>query len=101
MKHSGRMSSSKGVGGRKVNSCGDDPVENNKAVADPPAVTANPLHTFGFCGGHISRNRFDYLLRFIHFNDNNGIIRDQNHPQFDWFCKVRPLVDHSRVGQCV
>ncbi|KRZ73912.1 hypothetical protein T10_1914, partial [Trichinella papuae] len=38
------MSSSKRVGGRKVNSDGDDPTENNKAVADhPPAVTASPL----------------------------------------------------------
>ncbi|KRZ73302.1 hypothetical protein T10_11495 [Trichinella papuae] len=40
--HSGHMSSSKRVGGRKVNSD-----ENNKAVAEPPAETANPLHVVG------------------------------------------------------
>ncbi|KRZ73005.1 hypothetical protein T10_1690, partial [Trichinella papuae] len=37
------MSSSNRVGGRKVNSDSDDPAENNKVVADPPAVTENPL----------------------------------------------------------
>ncbi|KRZ72306.1 hypothetical protein T10_10839 [Trichinella papuae] len=42
----GQMSSSKRVGGRKANSDGDGSDENNKAEADPPTVTANPLQKF-------------------------------------------------------
>ncbi|KRZ93344.1 hypothetical protein T08_13528, partial [Trichinella sp. T8] len=41
--HSPYMSSSRKVGCRKVNSDGDDLAVNNKAVADPPAVTEGPL----------------------------------------------------------
>ncbi|KRY75753.1 hypothetical protein T4B_3813 [Trichinella pseudospiralis] len=40
----GRMSSSKRVGGCKVNSDGDNPDERNKAVAEPSAETADLLH---------------------------------------------------------
>ncbi|KRZ65718.1 hypothetical protein T10_11214 [Trichinella papuae] len=40
---SNQMSTSKRVGGRNVHSDGDGPDENNKAEADPPTVTANPL----------------------------------------------------------
>ncbi|KRY88068.1 hypothetical protein T4D_12980 [Trichinella pseudospiralis] len=63
--HSAHMSSSKVVGGRKVNLGGDNPVENNKAVADPPAVTANLLHTFGFCGRHIKIRTILCLIGFV------------------------------------
>ncbi|KRZ65569.1 hypothetical protein T10_1382 [Trichinella papuae] len=40
---SGQMSSSKRICGCKVNPDGDVPDKNNKAEADPPTVTANPL----------------------------------------------------------
>ncbi|KRZ29604.1 hypothetical protein T4C_11091 [Trichinella pseudospiralis] len=42
-----RMSSSKRVGGCKVNSDGDNPDERNKAVAEPSAETADLLHVIG------------------------------------------------------
>ncbi|KRX70059.1 hypothetical protein T06_15935 [Trichinella sp. T6] len=35
------------MGGRKVNADGDGPDENNKAEAEPPTVTENPLHNRG------------------------------------------------------
>ncbi|KRZ01813.1 hypothetical protein T11_11057 [Trichinella zimbabwensis] len=39
----GQMSSSKRIGGRKVNPDDDVPDANNKAEAEPPTVTGNPL----------------------------------------------------------
>ncbi|KRZ16695.1 hypothetical protein T11_18383 [Trichinella zimbabwensis] len=39
----GQMSSSKRIGGRKVDPDGDVPDANNKAEAEPPTVTGNPL----------------------------------------------------------
>ncbi|KRY29775.1 hypothetical protein T01_13024, partial [Trichinella spiralis] len=37
------MSSARKMGGRKVNADGDVPEEKNKAEAEPPTVTENPL----------------------------------------------------------
>ncbi|KRZ70483.1 hypothetical protein T10_6078 [Trichinella papuae] len=39
----GQMSSSKRIGGQKVDPDGDVPDANNKAEAEPPTVTGNPL----------------------------------------------------------
>ncbi|KRZ10709.1 Tigger transposable element-derived protein 1 [Trichinella zimbabwensis] len=49
---SGQMSSSKRIGGRKVNPDGDVPDTNNKAETDPPTVTAN-------------LNLFQYPISFV------------------------------------
>ncbi|KRZ69660.1 hypothetical protein T10_8091 [Trichinella papuae] len=44
----------------------------------------------------ISRNRFEALLRFLYFNDNNNVIMDRNHPNYVRLYKVRPLLENIR-----
>ena len=40
----------------------------------------------------MSQNRFELLLRYIHFNDNTNI-KPQEHPQYDPLLKISPLSD--------
>ncbi|KRZ10401.1 Uncharacterized protein T11_18269 [Trichinella zimbabwensis] len=42
----------------------------------------------------MNRNKFEALLRFLHFNDSDKAIMDRNHPEYDRFFKVRPLLDN-------
>ncbi|KRX90820.1 PiggyBac transposable element-derived protein 2 [Trichinella pseudospiralis] len=44
----------------------------------------------------MSRNRFETLLRFLHFNDNDKVVMDRNHPDYDRFYKIRPLIESIR-----
>ncbi|KRX23797.1 PiggyBac transposable element-derived protein 3 [Trichinella nelsoni] len=44
----------------------------------------------------MSRNRFETLLRFLHFNDDDKVIMDRNYPMYDRFYKVRPLLENIR-----
>ncbi|KRZ01717.1 hypothetical protein T11_11504 [Trichinella zimbabwensis] len=60
---SNQMSTSKRVGGRNVHSDGDGPDENNKAEADPPTVTANPLQQ---SGGNFSAHLCISVLTFLY-----------------------------------
>jgi len=34
------------------------------------------------------------LRGILHFNDNNAIIADKSHPNYDRLYKVRPVLDH-------
>ncbi|KRZ77399.1 Tigger transposable element-derived protein 4 [Trichinella papuae] len=44
----------------------------------------------------MSRNRFETLLRFLHFNDNDKVVMDQSHPEYDRFYKIQPLIENIR-----
>ena len=44
-------------------------------------------------GSIMTRNRFQLILRFLHFNDNSMMPR-QGEPNYDRLFKVRPVVDH-------
>ncbi|KRZ32137.1 PiggyBac transposable element-derived protein 2 [Trichinella pseudospiralis] len=44
----------------------------------------------------MSRNRFETLLRFLHFNDNDKVVMDRNHPDYDRFYKIRSLIESIR-----
>ncbi|KRZ87410.1 PiggyBac transposable element-derived protein 3 [Trichinella sp. T8] len=44
----------------------------------------------------MSRNRFETLLRFLHFNDDDKVIMDRNYPMYDRFYKVRPRLENIR-----
>ncbi|XP_003369710.1 hypothetical protein Tsp_05119 [Trichinella spiralis] len=44
----------------------------------------------------MSRNRFETLLRFLYFNDDDEVIMDRNYPMYDRFYKVRPLLENIR-----
>ncbi|GFR83467.1 PiggyBac transposase Uribo1 [Elysia marginata] len=39
------------------------------------------------------RNRFQLILKFIHFNDNSQMA-ERNDPTYDRLYKIRPIVDH-------
>ncbi|XP_070208070.1 piggyBac transposable element-derived protein 4-like [Littorina saxatilis] len=43
---------------------------------------------------HFSRDRFQLLLKFLHFADNNNM-PDQNHPNYKLY-KIQPVIDHFR-----
>ncbi|KRZ79409.1 Uncharacterized protein T10_7681, partial [Trichinella papuae] len=36
----------------------------------------------------MNRNKFEALLRFLHFNDSDKAIMDRNHPEYDRFFKL-------------
>ncbi|XP_003369242.1 hypothetical protein Tsp_04665 [Trichinella spiralis] len=44
----------------------------------------------------MSRNRFETLLRFLHFNDNDKAVMDRSHLDYDRFYKIRPLIESMR-----
>ena len=44
----------------------------------------------------ISRDRFDEIKQYLHFNDNN-FRKPNDHPQHDKFHKVRPVLDVIRT----
>ncbi|KRX69409.1 PiggyBac transposable element-derived protein 2 [Trichinella sp. T6] len=44
----------------------------------------------------MSHNRFETLLRFLHFNDNDKVVMDRNHLDYDRFYKIRPLIESIR-----
>ena len=43
----------------------------------------------------MSRNRFELLLRYIHFNNNTNM-KPREHPQYDPLLKTSPLFDRLR-----
>ena len=45
-----------------------------------------------------SRDRFQQILKFIHFTNNDNLITDPNSPIFDRFAKIRPFLDHLRTA---
>ena len=48
---------------------------------------------FNMIADVMSRNRFELLLRYIHFNDNTNI-KPREHPQYDPLFKISPLLNH-------
>ncbi|KRX28170.1 hypothetical protein T07_1546 [Trichinella nelsoni] len=44
----------------------------------------------------MSHNRFETLLRFLHFSDNDKVVMDRSHPDYDRFYKIRPLIESIR-----
>lgn len=48
---------------------------------------------------HMARDKFKNINRFIHFADNDKIIRDRDDPEYDHLFKVRPLLHFIR-GNC-
>ena len=40
----------------------------------------------------MSQNRFELLLRYMHFNDSNNT-KPREHPQYDPLFKISPLLD--------
>ncbi|KRY40457.1 PiggyBac transposable element-derived protein 3 [Trichinella spiralis] len=47
----------------------------------------------------MSRNRFETLLRFLYFNDDDEVIMDRNYPMYDRFYKVRPLLENIQTSR--
>ena len=45
----------------------------------------------------ISRDRFDEIKRYLHFNDNNSQ-KPNNHPRHDKLHKVRPVLNAIRTN---
>jgi hypothetical protein len=45
------------------------------------------------------RTRFEYLHAMLHFADNNNIETARDHPAYDRFAKIRPLLDMF-LGNC-
>ena len=43
----------------------------------------------------MSQNRFELLLRYMHFNDSNNT-KPREHPQYDPLFKISPLLDCLR-----
>ncbi|XP_003378737.1 putative piggyBac transposable element-derived protein 2 [Trichinella spiralis] len=41
----------------------------------------------------MSHNRFETLLRFLHFSDNDKVVMDRSHPDYDRFYKIRSLIE--------
>lgn len=54
--------------------------------------STNPLLKTSVFNQVMSRNRFQVILDFLHFNDNSHY--DPNDPNRDRLYKVRPLIDH-------
>ena len=55
--------------------------------------STDPLYSTPLFGAIMSRNRFQLLLKFLHFNDN-AEMPGADDPSPDKLFKVRPLVDH-------
>ena len=53
----------------------------------------DPLYATPIFGEIMSRNRYQLLLRFLHFNDNEKVPK-ANDPERDRLYKIRPLLDH-------
>ena len=49
---------------------------------------------------HMTRNRFETILRYLHFSDNNEIVINQNNSRYDRLAKIKPLLDLFRA-QCL
>ena len=49
---------------------------------------------------YMSRNEFEDVGRFIHFNDNTKVITNRTDPGYDPLFKIRPLLDKLRQ-QCL
>lgn len=45
---------------------------------------------------HFNRNRFQLLLKFLHFNDNS-LIDDPHNPDYNVLYKIHPLIDHFQA----
>jgi hypothetical protein len=43
-------------------------------------------------GKHMSRNRFENILRFLHFNNNENLI-PRGQPGYDRLFKLRKIID--------
>ena len=69
-----------------------------------PAINLNwstdPLYSTPLFGAIMSRNRFQLLLKFLHFNDN-AQMPGADDPSPDKLFKVRPLLDHlcDKLGE--
>ena len=55
--------------------------------------STDPLYSTPLFGAIMSRNRFQLLLKFLHFNDN-AKMPGAHDPSPDKLFKVRPLLDH-------
>ncbi|KRY03083.1 PiggyBac transposable element-derived protein 3 [Trichinella patagoniensis] len=44
----------------------------------------------------MSRNRFQEVLRYLHFNDNSETVLDRESPCYDRLFKIRPLIESIR-----
>ena len=55
--------------------------------------STDPLYSTPLFGAIMSRNRFQLLLKFLHFNDN-AQMPGADDPSPDKLFKVRPLLDH-------
>ena len=53
----------------------------------------DPLYATPLFGEIMSRNRYQLLLKFLHFNDNEKAPK-ANDPERDRLYKIRPLLDH-------
>ena len=55
---------------------------------------------YGGVADYMSRDDFDTISRFIHFNDNAQLITNRKDDKYDALYKVRPLLDILR-SQCL
>ncbi|CAB4042187.1 Hypothetical predicted protein [Paramuricea clavata] len=45
----------------------------------------------------MNRNRFEEILSFLHFNNNQEVATDPANPNYDKLFKLKPLIDHFRT----
>ena len=55
---------------------------------------------FGLIADAMPRNRFELLLRYIHFNDNSQM-KPRDDPEYDPIFKVSPLLNRIRAAMSV
>ncbi|PIO30708.1 hypothetical protein AB205_0063180 [Aquarana catesbeiana] len=59
--------------------------------------STDPIHHMPLFSASMTRARYEQILRFMHFN-NNELCRPRGDPEYDRLYKIRPLVNH--FNQC-
>ena len=55
--------------------------------------STHPVHHMPIFSASMARTRYEQILRFMHFSDNE-LCRPRGDPEFDRLYKIRPLVNH-------
>ncbi|XP_040286003.1 piggyBac transposable element-derived protein 4-like [Bufo bufo] len=64
-----------------------------KKTTIPSNWEASPIHSTPSFATVMSRQRYEILLKFFHFNDNSQCPSNSS-PDYDWLYKIRPLLNY-------
>jgi hypothetical protein len=45
----------------------------------------------------MSRDRFELMCKYLHFNDNNDVVKERESARYDSYFKIRPVLDALRT----